>query len=190
MLGYAVDHAPDPGWLMFAEMQWVNHGTEVAWPLTWLGWIDVLAPLSLLLLVAAGRWRAWRSRNVFAVASLILAWQSATLFQRAFARPRRLDWIIKHETTFSYPSSHAAVTTAFYLVLAVFVARSTLRGRAWLSALLAVLGVAIMWSRLVLGAHYLTDIIGGILLGIAVVAALAACWPTNVFEGRAYASLE
>ena len=191
ILGHAVDRAPDPGWLMFAEIQWVGAGAAVAWPLTWLGWIDVLAPLSILLLLAAGRWRAWRSRNIFAVMSLLVAWQAAAVFQRVFARPRRLDWIVKHEMTFSYPSSHAAVTTAFYLLLALFIARSTLPGRAWIASLLALLGVAIMWSRLALGAHYLTDIIGGILLGATVVTVLAACWPTNVlFEGRAGTSLE
>ncbi|HEX8806050.1 MAG TPA: phosphatase PAP2 family protein [Candidatus Aquilonibacter sp.] len=190
LLGIQLDHAPDPGWLMFSETQWVNHGAAIAWPLTWLCWIYVLAPLAILLLLAAVRWPAWRSRNIFAVVSLLVAWQAADFFQRVFARPRRPDWIIRHETAFSYPSSHATIVTAFYLLLAVFVARSTLPGRAWISSLLALLSVAIMWSRLALGAHYLTDIVGGGLLGIGVVALLAACWPTNVFEGPSHASLE
>ena len=76
------------------------------------------------------------------------------------------------------------------VVLAIFVARSALPGRAWLAPALALLAVAIMWSRLALAAHYLTDIVGGVLWGGTIVATLAACWPTNLFEGRTTASLE
>jgi len=190
ILGYAVDHAPDPGWMMFAEMQWVNHSTLIAWWLTWFGWIDILLPLAIVLVVIAIRFPAWRSRTTFAIVSLLIAWQGTDLFQHLFARPRRLDWVVKHETAFSYPSSHTAIATGFYLLLAVFVARSPLRGRAWPAAALALLGLGIMWSRLALGAHYLTDVVGGVLLGSTIVATLAACWPTNVFEGRARATLE
>ncbi|MGC2129270.1 MAG: phosphatase PAP2 family protein [Candidatus Aquilonibacter sp.] len=196
MLGRAVDHAPDPGWLMFAEMQWVNHSTLIAWWLTWFGWIDILLPLAILLIAIAIRFPAWRSRVIFAIVSLLIAWQGTDLFQHLFARPRRLDWVVKHETAFSYPSSHTAIATGFYLLLAVFVARSTVRGaaplpgRAWFASAIAALALGIMWSRLDLGAHYLTDVVGGVLWGGAIVAALAACWPTNVFEGRAPTALE
>ena len=189
-LGNAVDHHPDPGWLMMYEIGWVNHSTLIAWWLTWFGWIDILLPLAIALAVIAIRFPAWRSRMIFAIVSLLLAWQGTDLFQHFFARPRRLDWIVKHETAFSYPSSHTAIATAFYLLLAVFVARSALPGRAWFVSAIAALALGVMWSRLDLGAHYLTDIVGGILWGGTIVAALAACWPTNVFEGRAPTALE
>jgi len=190
IVGHAVDHAPDPAWLMPPEASWVNHSTLIAWWLTWFGWIDVLLPVAIVLTAIAIRFPAWRSRATFAIIQLLIAWQSTDLFQRFFARPRRLDWVVKHESSFSYPSSHTAVAATLYLVLAVFAARSTLPGRAWISAALALLALGIMWSRLDLGAHYLTDIAGGLLLGGAIVAALAACWPTNVFEGRAPTTLE
>lgn len=190
ILGRAVGHAPDPDWLMPAEASWVNHSTLIAWWLTWFGWIDILLPLAIVLIVIAICFPAWRSRMIFAILALLIAWQGTDLFQHLFARPRRLDWVVKHETAFSYPSSHTAIATAFYLLLAVFVARSTLRGRGWLAAVLALLALGIMWSRLDLGAHYLTDVVAGVLWGGAIVAALAACWPTNVFEGRPRATLE
>jgi membrane-associated phospholipid phosphatase len=190
MLGNAVDHLPDPGWLMQAEIQWVNHGTLIAWWITWFGWIDILLPLAIVLVVIAIVFPAWRSRVAFAILALLIAWRGTDAWQHFFARPRRLDWVVKHETAFSYPSSHTAIAVAFYLVLACFVARSALPGRGWIAAAIAVLAVAIMWSRLALGAHYLTDIAGGVLWGGTIVAALTACWPTNVFEGRARATLE
>jgi membrane-associated phospholipid phosphatase len=190
VLGRAVDHAPDPGWLMFAETQWVNHATLVAWWITWFGFFQVLLPIAVALAIVAIAAPAWRSRLTFAIVSLLIAWRGTDAWQHFFARPRRLDWVVKHETAFSYPSSHTAIAVAFYLVLACFVARSTLPGRAWIAGAIAVLAVAIMWSRLALGAHYLTDIAGGVLWGATIVATLAACWPTNVFEGRTGATLE
>jgi undecaprenyl-diphosphatase len=190
LLGRAVDRAPDPGWMMIHEIGWVNHSTLIAWWITWFGYFDVLLPIGVALAIVAIVVPAWRSRMIFAIFSLLIAWQGTDAWQHFFARPRRLDWVIKHETSFSYPSSHTAIATAFYLLLAVFVARSALPGRAWIAATIGALAIAIMWSRLALGAHYLTDIAGGVLWGATIVAALAACWPTNVFEGRARATLE
>jgi undecaprenyl-diphosphatase len=189
-IGISLDHTPDPGWLMFAETQWVNHLTTLAWIVTWFGFFQVLLPIAIALAIVAVAVPSWRERIVFAILSLLIAWRGTDTWQHYFARPRRPDWVIKHELSFSYPSSHTTIAVAFYVVLAIFVARSALPGRAWLSPLLVVLALAIMWSRLALGAHYLTDIFGGILWGIAIVGILAACWPTNVFEGRPEAALE
>ncbi|HUA08642.1 MAG TPA: phosphatase PAP2 family protein [Candidatus Acidoferrales bacterium] len=189
-LGRAVGRAPDPSWLMGPQASWVNHATAVAWAVTQLGYFYLMLPVTIALALLAVVFRAWRSRLIFAVLEILLAWRSTDLLQRFFARPRRLDWVVKHETSFSYPSSHAAVAATLYLLLAVFVVRSALPGRAWIASALGLLSLAILWSRLALGAHYLTDVAGGLLWGSAVTAALAACWPTNVFEGRAAPSLE
>lgn len=189
-LGVAVDHAPDPGWLMGSETAWVDHGTLVAWWLTWLCYPYVLGPVCVGLIVVAIRYPRWRWPIAFSIAALLLAWRGDDLLQHLFARPRRLDWVVKHETSFSYPSSHAAIVTAFYLLWSVLVARSSLNYRTPVALGLAVVGFGIMWSRLALGAHYLTDIVGGILLGIAIVGVLAAVVPTNIFEGRRPVSLE
>jgi len=182
ILGQDVDHAPDPGWLMFAEAQWVNHATLLAWWITWFGFFQVLFPLAVALAIVAVVVPAWRSRLAFAILSLLIAWRGTDAWQHFFARPRRLDWVVKHETSFSYPSSHTAIAVAFYLVLAYFIARSTLPGRGWIGTAIGVLALAIMWSRLALGAHYLTDIAGGVLWGATIVTGLAACWPTNVLR--------
>lgn len=189
-LGRAVGTNPDPAWMFGVEATWVNHSTLVAWWLTWLGFAYVLAPICIALAIVAIRAPQWRWPIVVSIVALIVAWQGADLFQHFFARPRRLDWVVKHETAFSYPSSHAAIATASYLFWSVLIARSALPGRAICAVLLALLGFGIMWARLALGAHYLTDVVGGVLWGVAVVAALTSILPTNVFEGRPGASLE
>jgi len=189
-LGRAVGQVPDPGWMMFSETLWVNHATALAATLTYFGYPVVLAPICVALLVVAFFAPKWRWPIMCSIVAVLLAWQAADFLQHVFARPRRDDWIWKHETAFSYPSSHAAIATAFYLLWSVLVARSTLAYRSIIAVLLALIGFGIFWARLALGAHYLTDIVGGILLGISVAAMLAAVAPTNIFQGRGRPSLE
>ena len=60
-----------------------------------------------------------------------------------------------------------------------FVWRSALPGpvRRIVSLLLATWAIAIVWSRLALGAHYPTDLAGGVLFGICSVAITYAIVP-------------
>jgi undecaprenyl-diphosphatase len=190
LLGRAVGRNPDPDWLLTIEATWVNHATLIAWWLTWLCYIYVLVPVCVILIVIAFFSRQWRARSFFAILSLLFAWRGADALQKYFLRPRRLDWVVKHETAFSYPSSHAAIVFGFYLLLAVFVWQSRLRYRRAVAGLIVLLSAGVIWSRLALGAHYLTDLAGGGLFGIAVVSVLASLWPTNVFEGPPVSSLE
>ena len=188
LLAHAVGRGPDPAWLLTIEASWVNHSSLIAWWLTWFGYAYVLGPACVLLLIVAWRYPQWRARVFFGIAMLVLCWQAADLCQHLFARPRRLDWVVRHETAFGFPSSHAAIATGFYALWAVFAARAAFRGSAVAAALLGLLAVGICWSRLALGAHYLTDVIGGILLAVALVCAGAALVPINVFarlQGRA-----
>ncbi len=185
-LGHVVDHQPDPAWLLTLEASWVNQSTLFAWWFTWFGYAYVLVPCCVALIALGAIFPRWRWRAAFAIVALLLAWQGADFFQHVFARPRRLDWVVKHETAFSYPSSHAAIATAFYMLLGVFAWQ---RARV-VGAALVLLGFAVIWSRLALGAHYLTDLLGGFLWGVTVVSALAAAIPRNVFEGPTAASLE
>jgi undecaprenyl-diphosphatase len=186
-LARAVGRNPDPAWLLTIETAWVNHSTLVAWWLTWFGYAYVLGPVCLVLLFVAWRYPQWRVRALFSIFMLVLCWQGADFAQHFFARPRRLDWVVKHETAFGFPSSHATIATGFYGLWATFAACSSLRGRVWLSIGLGLLALGICWSRLALAAHYLTDVLGGFLFAIALVGAAAACLPINVFgrpEGR------
>lgn len=180
-LGRAVGAGPDPAWLLAIESSWANHGSLIAWWFTWLGYAYVLGPVCLALLAVAWRYPQWRARAIFSVVMLVVCWQGADFFQHFFARPRRLDWVVRHETAFGFPSSHAAIAAGFYCLWAVFAYRSDLRGRTYLGAALAALSVAVVWSRLALGAHYLTDVLGGILLAASLVCLGSAVLPINVF---------
>lgn len=143
---------------------------------TAMGRAYVLGPLYALAVLLAIVSPRWRVPALFAVATGLLCWGAADLFQHVFARPRRADWLVVHETAFSYPSSHATIAFGFYYVCGLLALRSSLP-TVWRYALyigLSLLTLGIAWSRLALAAHYVTDVIGGLLLGEAIVWAAAA----------------
>lgn len=141
----------------------------------------VLAPIAVALVILAWRFPAWRGRILFSIAMLLLCWRGADFLQHTFGRPRPSDWIVKHEQAFSYPSSHATIATGFYALWGVMLLLSDLPARTRNAAglLLIAFAVAICWARLALGAHYVTDLIGGALLAVALVAAGLALVPAE-----------
>lgn len=64
----------------------------------------------------------------------------------------------------SFPSGHALLVTAFWGLAASYMRRG------WFTALAVVLIVMVSLSRLYLGVHFPSDVIGGVLLGLVVVA--------------------
>jgi membrane-associated phospholipid phosphatase len=168
---YVAEHG-EPAVYVAWERALFNHSTLLAWWLTWACFPKFLIPICVLLLILAWRFPAWRSRVLWSIVSLLVSWRAADYFQHVFARPRPLAWVVKHETTYSYPSSHGAIAVGFYVLWAVLLYTSdlprTTRNVAALALLIFV--AAICWSRIVLGAHYVTDVLGGALLGLAVAA--------------------
>ena len=85
-----------------------------------------------------------------------------SIFERP--RPDLWDWLI-HETSMSFPSGHATATMALAMCILILVWRTKWRLAACITLFLYVVSIGI--SRLYLGVHYPTDILGGWLLGIA-----------------------
>lgn len=82
--------------------------------------------------------------------------------------------VLYPETSFAFPSGHAQGATVFWGYLA------TQLRRTWFWILTVVLIVAICFSRLYLGVHYPADVIGGIIIGVIVVA--LALWLVPAIE--------
>lgn len=182
VLGFWVVRNGEPAALWAWQQLLVNHSTLTAWWLTWACLPKALLPIAVALLIVAWFAPAWRTRVFFSIAMLLLCWRGADLFQHLFARPRRLDWVVKHEGSFSYPSSHAAIAVGFYALWGLMLSLSDLPRwvRRTAAIALTILAIAICWSRLALGAHYVTDLVGGALLGVALVSAGLAIVPRAI----------
>lgn len=86
-----------------------------------------------------------------------------------FNRMRPDYWLVGREAGHSYPSGHSTTAVVFFIGWAIVIAFGTLPGAVKTAgiALLTVWAAGIMWSRLALGAHYLSDVCGGALFGAA-----------------------
>jgi membrane protein DedA with SNARE-associated domain/membrane-associated phospholipid phosphatase len=125
-------------------------------------------------LVAVGllwRWRGrtWRPLELLAIA-FAGAWLLSNLVKVLVHRPRPpAAQAIGHWTGYAFPSGHVTHATAVYGMLAALLAAATSRWSwkvaAWTGVMLVVAAVA--FSRLYLGAHWLTDVLGGMALGAA-----------------------
>jgi len=133
------------------------------------------AAVVALALVARGRVRL----GLFVVLAVVGAWMLDDWIKDLVGRQRPVfDDPVAHSSGASFPSGHAMTSMAAYGALVVLVRR-----RAFTIAA-AVLVVAIGLTRIVLGVHWVTDVLGGWVLGAAWLALCA--WvvrPTGQLRG-------
>jgi membrane-associated phospholipid phosphatase len=151
-------------------------------PITW--WMKIVSvmgsgaveiPVGLLLL-----WRMWSRgprRAAYGYASAMLSsWALYALTKLVVQRPR--PKVISHLSDdagwYSYPSGHTMLAPLVFALGAILWTRSWARteARVGLVVLALSLCLAIAFSRVYLGAHFPTDVIGGLLLGTA----LSVAW--------------
>ncbi|MCV2396055.1 phosphatase PAP2 family protein [Actinotalea sp. M2MS4P-6] len=129
--------------------------------------------------LAVAAWAWWRHglrrRALWAVATLLVAWGMANLVKLLVerARPVVTD-AVADAPGYSFPSGHTANATAAAGVTVVLLWPLLGRwGRRVAVVLAAALVVVTGADRVLLGVHYPSDVIGGVLLGAAVVAGSA-----------------
>ena len=97
-------------------------------------------------------------------------------------RPEHL--MIINETGFSFPSGHAMMTLAFFFLLGHFVCK-TIKNNALKISLVSIFSlivVAIGFSRIYLGVHYLTDILAGWLITISILMSGLIVYKSKMFK--------
>ena len=140
----------------------------------WITWLSDSAQRTGMALLTAA-WLVWKARRRAALVIMavpILAGVTNSLLKEAFARAR--PDIVPHLDSIgnlAYPSGHAANAMAFFLLAVLILAHK--RPAFWRSAAIA-LALVIGTSRLMLGVHWPSDVIGGWLWGVAF--ALTGWW--------------
>lgn len=153
----------------------------------------VSGPVVLPILVAAGclTWglvrREWW-RPLLLVAAMVGSTLLSLAIKGLVARPRPpLDTmdVPGSETTQSFPSGHTIGAATLLLVAGYLVASRRLTARAfvvWIVA--AVVGIgAVGLSRLYLGYHFLTDVLGAVALAVAVLGIVTVVDRLHVLRG-------
>ena len=160
---------------------WLTHAFEI---ITWAGSAAVLVPV--LALAGLGLHRATRSWRplLFLAASLAGATALSNVIKLAIARPRPETDALVHALGYAFPSGHATAATAGWLSAAIALgARTTRWPRKVALVTIAVLVAALVGvSRVYLGVHEPTDVLGGWALGGLWVAAIITT--TRVLTGR------
>lgn len=85
---------------------------------------------------------------------------------RPFWEPGATAKRIETATGYSFPSGHTQSATTVWVSIALWVRRF------WVTALVVLIVLAVGFSRLYLGVHYLQDVVAGILLGLLVALAV------------------
>ncbi|MGI5190339.1 phosphatase PAP2 family protein [Promicromonospora sp. CA-289599] len=145
--------------------------------------IHLLVPVAAICL--AYWWRTGNTtRTWWAISTILTAWGLSNLLKEIVRRARPvLDQPVEIAAGYSFPSGHAANTAAMTTALVVLVWPS-LRSRVLRAAAVAgaaALTVATAVDRVMLGVHYPSDVVAGILFGVGFVLASYLAykhWPT------------
>ena len=147
-----------------------------AWrAVTALGSGFVLVPVGAGLVL----WLLWQRRPGDAVV-VAVALVGATLFtdvvKDLIARLRPPDPVLGPASGYSFPSGHTLNSTVTYGLVALYAWRShlALAARRVAVAILAAIPFLVGLSRIALGVHYPSDVLGGWLAGMAVVFTVVA----------------
>ena len=150
--------------------------TRVLGWLTWLGGTAVVLPLALLL--GALEWLRRRRAAVLGLLLLVVIGQNLITngVKLLVQRERPPVPHLADSSGFSFPSGHSAAAAATYAAVALVLGRGRpWRVKAMLAAGAAAVTAAVAASRVLLGVHWLTDVVGGVALGFGwfVVCAIA-----------------
>jgi undecaprenyl-diphosphatase len=151
-------------------------GDKAMVAITELGDARVTVPV---VIVGIG-WLLWRRAWIdaaYLAAAVLIAQAVAAAIKIALHTPRPIPELYEGWSAFSFPSGHATVNAVVYGFLAIM----TMRGngpilRSAIAAACTLLVGLIALSRLYLGAHWFTDVAGGLGFAIAWVALLGIAY--------------
>lgn len=141
-----------------------NDLTNIMNIFTNLGSAYFLISLSIILLFIIKD----KSKALLITINLVYTFFISQIFKIIIQRKRPIDIFLTNAIGYSYPSGHTMVSSSFYLFL-TYLITNKIRNKLlcffiWIISLFLI--IIIGFTRLYLGVHYLSDVIGGMLLGI------------------------
>ena len=201
ILGEIAEDVRDGEPLTITDVRFSNWLHTHAWaPLTKAMWVITSLHASLVVCGAAlllGIY-LWRRRERYWVVALWLSVFGGLLLNKTLklifhrARPRFRD-AAQLFTSYSFPSGHTMMATVFYGVLAAYFFATT---KDWRRRVLIIFAAGFLillvgFSRMYLGAHYLSDVLGAMAEGLAwlslCLTAAYSLWPKRNHAAQATA---
>ena len=133
---------------------------------TQMGSVGVMLPLILAVAAYLAFRRCWRTAGYW-VATAASAELMVQVLKGTLGRHRPMA-LYQGVEQFSFPSGHATISAVVLAYLAFLLARGqSLRWRLAVGATAAVYVTLVGFSRLYLGAHWMSDVLGGFTFGLA-----------------------
>lgn len=125
-------------------------------------WVAVLAGFFL--------YKKWWSEAILLIGNLALTGLLVAFLKNIYQRSRPAIQHLVEEGGFSFPSGHALASTLIFGTLLIIVSQriKSVQTKRILQSLMIVMIFIIMTSRVYLGVHYPTDVLGSFLLGLGV----------------------
>ena len=142
-----------------------NFATPIAKFITNFGGAIFLITLTIVLLVLIKN----KKIGISIFSNLVIVTILNQLLKAILQRPRPTEYRIVEETGYSFPSGHSMVSMAFYGYL-IYLIYKYVKNKyiKWISiVLLSILLCSIGISRIYLGVHYTSDVLGGFLISMS-----------------------
>ena len=125
-------------------------------------WVAVLAGFFL--------YKKWCSEAILLIGNLALTGILVAFLKNIYQHSRPAIQHLVEEGGFSFPSGHALASTLIFGTLLIIVSQriKSVQTKRILQSLMIVMIFIIMTSRVYLGVHYPTDVLGSFLLGLGI----------------------
>ena len=107
--------------------------------------------------------------TLFFIISMLISTVLIPVLKNSFDRERPSFLRLIEISGFSFPSGHAVGSTIFFGSVAHVIKETNLNNKALLMTICATFILMISSSRVYLGVHYPTDVLAGVIIGLAVV---------------------
>ena len=140
-----------------------QYGRELVWPVT------------ILFLFIFGGTTGKTAAIIMALAMIVLI-PIGIVSKEIVARPRPFipdtEVILAADSQYAYPSGHSMIVSAGAVIVVVFLFLNNNSSSSWkkkaVFIALTIEAAIVCFSRIYVGAHYLLDVVGGILLGVGI----------------------
>lgn len=133
--------------------------------------ISFLASASVLISITIILWLILKNKKItkYISLNLVLSFVLNRLIKIIIQRPRPQAFPLVIENGYSFPSAHAMISFAYYgfIIYLIMKSNKTKKEKVIYTLLLSLLILLIGISRIYLGVHYATDVIGGFVIALA-----------------------